>query len=130
VSRENVEVVRKALAAVNGRDLDGYLSLSTPDWELVTPFADIEGSFKGEKGVREFFSWLAQGTREFRFEPERIEPAGGDRVVALLRLTVVSKGGIRFTESPANVYELAAGKIRRVRVYRDQADALEAVGLG
>jgi ketosteroid isomerase-like protein len=129
MSRQNVEVVRKALAAVNGRDLDGYLTLCAPDWELVTPFADIEGSFEGEKGAREFFSWLAHGTREFGFDAERIEPAGEDRVVALLELTLVSEGGIRFTQSTANVYELAGGKLRRVEVYRDPAAALEAVGL-
>src|SRR5207248_1295375 len=43
MSEENVEIVQRAIAAVNNRDLDGYLALCASDVELITPVAPIEG---------------------------------------------------------------------------------------
>ena len=36
MSEENVEIVRRAIAAVNKRDVDGYLGLCAPNVELIT----------------------------------------------------------------------------------------------
>ncbi|MGZ8667559.1 MAG: nuclear transport factor 2 family protein, partial [Solirubrobacterales bacterium] len=55
MSQETVEVVSRAIAAINGRDIDAYLALCDPDVELINPVAAIEGPNRGEAGIRNFF---------------------------------------------------------------------------
>ena len=40
MSQENVETVHRAIAAINRRDIDGYLACCTKDVQLVTPVAE------------------------------------------------------------------------------------------
>jgi ketosteroid isomerase-like protein len=129
MSRENVELVRRAIAALNDRDVDAYLALCTPDIELVSPVAPLEGANTGPEGIRQFFSALDEGATLFRLDIEELQPVGANRVVALLRLAFESKGGIPFPQRLTNVYDLVEGKLKRVRVYLDRAEALEAAGL-
>ena len=49
MSQENLEVVRRAVAALNARDLDGYLACCTPDVELHIPEV-IGGIYEGPEG--------------------------------------------------------------------------------
>ena len=60
MSQENLEIVRRAVNALNEGDVDGYLALCSADIELASPVASIEGANKGADGIREFFS----GVRE------------------------------------------------------------------
>jgi ketosteroid isomerase-like protein len=53
MSKENVEIVRRAISAVNERDVDAYLALCSPDFELINPVAAIEGPNRGEQGGSE-----------------------------------------------------------------------------
>jgi len=55
MSEENVEIVRRAVAAINDRDVDAYLALCDPDVELINPVAAIEGPNRGESGDPELF---------------------------------------------------------------------------
>jgi hypothetical protein len=41
MSHENVEVVERLIAAVNERDLGGYLACCTDDIRLWTPWASV-----------------------------------------------------------------------------------------
>jgi ketosteroid isomerase-like protein len=129
MSRENLEVAEQAIAAVNERDVDGYLALCTSDVEMVSPVASLEGTDRGAAGIRHFFSMLDEATDNFRLELERVEAVGGDRAFAFTRVSRASEGGIPVAALSASVYDLAEGKIRRVQVFLDRQEALEAVGL-
>lgn len=129
MSQEDVEVTERAIAAINERDVDGYLGLCTPDVEMVSPVASLEGTDRGAEGIRHYFSILDEASSNFRLELERVEAVGDDRVLAFTRFSVASEGGIPFAGSAASVYDLAEGKIRRVQVFLDRQQALEAVGL-
>jgi ketosteroid isomerase-like protein len=129
MSQENVEVVQRAIAAVNERDVDGYLACCTPDMELVSPIAPLEGSASGAEGIRQWFAGLDEAQAEFRLDIESLRAVGEDRVLALVQVVTVSRGGIPYSQPAANVYDLVGAKLRRVRVYLDRNAALEAVGL-
>jgi ketosteroid isomerase-like protein len=129
MSRENLEVAERAIAAVDERDVDGYLALCAPDVEMVGPVASLEGTDRGAEGIRHFFSMVDEATDNFRLELERVEAVGEDRVLAFTRLSGASEGGIPVAALAASVYDLAEGKITRVQVFLDRQDALEAVGL-
>ena len=128
MSQENVEVVRRALEALDRRDLDAYLEVASPEIELITPASPLQGAITGHDGIRDFFRemWTFSDASEFRVEEIR---AVGDRVLALFALTAIGPQGIQTSSRVAGVYDLEDGKIRRAHIFGDRAEALEAVGL-
>ena len=130
MSQENVEVVRQLIAAINERDVDRYLSLCTAEVEIAEPTTRLDGpSSRGPENVRAFFARVEEGSTTFRIEVERIDTVGRDRVLVFGQVKVVSTSGVALEHSTTNVYQLSAGKLRRVDVYFDREEALEAHGL-
>ena len=84
MSQENVEVVERAVAAVNARDIERYLACCTPDIEMRRPLADIGGRTKGLDGIRRFFADIEDAAPDFRLELERVVAIGSDRVLAFV----------------------------------------------
>jgi ketosteroid isomerase-like protein len=99
MSQENVKIVKRAVAAVNQRNIDGYLACCTEDVRLVTPVADVAGAYDGPNGIRRFFTGTGRAS------------------------------GIPIENATGNVYDLANGKIKRIRIFFDREQALEAAGL-
>jgi SnoaL-like domain len=139
MSEENVAVVRELISAVNDRDVDRYLANCTESILLETPWAAVEGAYEGPDAMRRFFSDLGDTLPDFRLEIERLQPVGADRILALLlvsatgRASGISAGadvpGATARDLPtATIYDLAGGKIRRIRVFLDRAEALKAAG--
>jgi ketosteroid isomerase-like protein len=132
VSQENVGVVKRVIAAVNERDIDGYLACCTEDIQLRTPWTPIEGVYEGQDAIRRFFVDLSDTSPDFRLSIERLEAVGADRVLAFMLVSATGRAsGIPAgTDAPtANVYDLVDGKINRIRIFVDRAEALKAVGL-
>src|SRR5512133_769997 len=86
MSQENVEVVRRALAALDRRDVEAYLKVASPDIELIQPAAPLEGPITGHEGIRRFFGDLRTFSDASEFRVEEIG-AVGERVLALFVLT-------------------------------------------
>lgn len=128
--QESIEVVRRAITALNERDIDGYLACCTEDVQLLPPTAQIEGAYDGPNGVRRFLADVQDAGPDFRLEVEHLENLATELVLASLRATATGRTtGIDTDLQITNVYELDNGKIRRVRVFRDRDEALEAAGL-
>ncbi len=121
MSQQTLEPVRNALEALNERNVDRYLSHCTDDVRLESPVAAIEGAYEGPDGIRRFFGDVRDAIPDLRVEIERLDPAGPERVFARLRGRASGRvSGIALSFALANVYELVDGKIRRVRVFRDE----------
>jgi ketosteroid isomerase-like protein len=129
MSQENVEVVSRAIAAINGRDIDAYLALCDPDVELINPVAAIEGPNRGEAGIRNFFQAINEATTRFELEVKRLQPLDNNRVLGSLTLVLETERGYRDRQAMTTLYELEGGKLLRVCVFADHAEALEAAGL-
>jgi ketosteroid isomerase-like protein len=132
MSQENVEVVERAIAALNERDIDRYLGCCTQDIEVQTPWADIGGVYEGSAAIRRLLADIEDAGPDFRLEIERLESIGVDQVLGFLRATASGRasGAAIVDDLPtANIYDFADGKIRRIRIFRDRQEALEAVGL-
>jgi hypothetical protein len=137
--QENVEVVERVIAAFNERDIDQYLACCTEDIELQTPAALIEGAYEGPDGIRRYFADVRDIFSDMRIITERLESIGADRVLAFLRLSATGRvSGLTEAVTPTataagiptgNVYDLAEGKIRRIRIFFYRQAALEAAGL-
>jgi ketosteroid isomerase-like protein len=129
MSRENVEVVRAAIDAFNRRDLRAWDALFHPDVEI-----DWSASRGLEARVYRGREDAARFVRTFEtfegvvFEPERFIDAG-DSVVIPNTSRFMGRDGIETVARGALVYEVRGGRVARVCLYQDTADALEAAGL-
>jgi ketosteroid isomerase-like protein len=139
MSQENMAVVRDVISAVNERDVDRYLGHCTEGIQLHTPWAAVEGVYEGADAIQRFFSDLRDTMPDFRLTIERLQPIGADRVLAFLSASASGRAsGLSGNVLPAatadavptaNIYDLADGKISRVRIFLDREQALEAAGL-
>jgi hypothetical protein len=67
---------------------------------------------------------------DFRLDVERLELVEAGRVVAFIRGHATWRvSGIPTEIKTANVYDFEGDRIRRVRIFSDRQQALEAVGL-
>jgi ketosteroid isomerase-like protein len=130
VSQENVELVRRALAAFNARDIDGYLACCAADIQLENLLSAIEGEYTGHVAIRRFFDDIAAAAPDFTVNVESLEAIGTDRVLAFVHVTASGRvSGIASDTPTANLYDVADGRIKRLRVFLDRVEALKAVGL-
>jgi ketosteroid isomerase-like protein len=138
MSQENLQVVEELISAVNDRDVDRYLAHCTENIRLETPWTAVEGVYQGPDAIRRFFSDLRDTAPDFHLVIERLEPIGADRVLGLLWVSATGRASGLTAERlhatggdtpTANIYDFAGGKIRRIRIFLDRQEALEAVGL-
>src|SRR6266480_1146367 len=130
MSQDNLEIVERAIAAINARDLDGYLACCTEDIELHTPLAAVGGVYVGADGIRQFMVDIEEAAPDFRLDLQRAEAVGADQMVASVRTSSTGRtSGIPLGFDSTNVYDFAEGRIKRVRIFRDRQEALKAVGL-
>jgi ketosteroid isomerase-like protein len=130
MSQENVEIVRRAYETFNAGDISGWLALHSPDAELhdlpVLPGAAVH---RGHAELRTWAEQMIETAEDLRFEPQRFIEAG-DFVLASVRGTGKGRGsGVPAEISFFHVAEFGDGKIRRLRSYATEDEALEAAGL-
>jgi ketosteroid isomerase-like protein len=119
MSRENVEVVRRAIDALNRRDLDAAFRYLDPEIEVDwSRFRRLEaGVYGGEPAARGF--WITP--------LEFIEV--GDHVVVPNSTLVCGRDGIEAVARSAPVVTVRSGRIVLCALYQEKAEALDAVGL-
>jgi len=129
MSQETLEVVRQAVAALNARDLEGYLACCTRDVELHTPEV-FAGVYEGPQGIRRFLTDVEDAAPDFHIDIQDLEGVGDYQVLAFIRTGSHGRASrIPMATTQTNVYDLVDGKIRRIRIFPDHHQALKAVGL-
>ncbi len=130
MSQQNVETVERAIAAVNARDVDGYLACCTENVELVTPLALIGAEYVGAAGIRRFFTDIQDVGPDFRIDVQSVQAVGESSVIVFMRTSATGRAsGLATGTESTNVYDLADGKIERIRIFLDDAEALKAMRL-
>jgi ketosteroid isomerase-like protein len=129
MSQENVETVIRAIAAINAREIDAYLSFCTENVELLIA-ESVGAEYLGADGIRRFFSDIEDVGPDFRIDVHRVQAVGDSHALAFLRVSWTgSASGIVTSSESGNVYEFVDGKISRIRIFLDRDEALKAVGL-
>ena len=130
MSQENVRLVERAIAAINARDIEGYLACCSEDVKLETPMAAVGGVYEGIDGIRRFLMDVEEAAPDFRIELDGVEEVDSKRVIAFLRNSSTGRAsGIPMAWAQTNVYDLIDGKISHIRIFFDRQEALKAVGL-
>jgi ketosteroid isomerase-like protein len=127
---QNARLVERAIAAINARDIEGYLACCTENVKLETQLPAVGGVYDGTDGIRRFFTDIEEAGPDFRIELDGVEEVDSKRVLAFMRTSSTGRAsGIRLAGSSTNVYDLIDGKISHIRIFLDRQEALKAVGL-
>jgi ketosteroid isomerase-like protein len=130
MSRENVEVVRRALDGWNRGDVDAWLESVHPKVEWSSAIlSQVQGEtvHRGRAEMRQF--WDEWSVWDLTIEVSEIRDLG-DTVVALRHIRTRGKAsGIDLERPIAYVFEFDGGLARKVRAHVDPGEALEAVGV-
>jgi len=132
MSQENVEVVRRMLAAFAAGSLDAMTELVDPDinWRAAEGAVDDVGEMHGAVAVRRYVQDWIDTFDDFSVVVEELRDLGDGRVLAVQRLKARAKlSGIEIDLRYAAVSTVRDGKIVRGREYLSVDQALEAVGL-
>jgi ketosteroid isomerase-like protein len=130
VSQENVEIVRRWVAAFNRGDPKGVLELCNPEVEWWDREDDPGASVRrGYDENRKALAELDEALAELRIEPEEFIGAGEHVVVPIRLLGRGRASGVPFEEQEVHVFRLRDGKISEGREYREKDEALKAVGV-
>jgi ketosteroid isomerase-like protein len=131
MSQENVEIVRHCFELFRRADYGATLAYFDPSVETVEP-EEMPGAatYVGYEGLAEAFSHFADAWEGYTVEAEQLTAAGENQVVASAKYHAIGKeSGVPVETSVSHVYEFAAGRIVRWRMFNSRAEALEAVGL-
>ena len=128
MSRENVELVRRAYEAFNRGDLDGMVADFAPTFEYASTGAipGAGGVYRGQDGMRQFLGWLWNDFESPRAEIGELIEAG-DQVLA--ELTLRGRGKQSGVEAGWDVWQLWTlhdGKMVRGEGFTSREEALEA----
>ena len=132
MSQENVERVKEAVEAINGRDIEAALEYAHPDveWQTLDAFPDA-GTYRGPEGVLSFFETWFDTFKGFRLHLEKCEAVDNNRVLARLRVSGEGvESGVEVGSPPFfQLLEYRDGLLIRARMFPTESEALEAAGL-
>jgi len=131
MSRENVEVVRRATDAYNRGALEEAAKWMDPEieWDMSRVEVPDPDVYRGVDGMLAFHRSWEESWESQDLEPQELIEAG-DQVVSVIRHVGRGKlSGAEVEQRFAQLWTVRDGKIVRMEMYPDREDALEAVGL-
>jgi ketosteroid isomerase-like protein len=129
MSQENVEIVRAGFEAWNRGDMDAFAEVHHPDVVLLAVEGWPEpGPYVGRDTLMRQFEQMRS-----TWDADNLEAISdfidvGDRVVMRISWDAVGQGP-GFNIEVTQVFTVRKGKIIRIEIFWDHAQALEAVGL-
>jgi ketosteroid isomerase-like protein len=130
MSQENVEIVRRSIEALNRRDLTTLAALWRSDAEVdwSRSRGPLKGVYRGSGEIENFQNEFWASFERLEIEAHGFTQAGSE-VVVPNTTHLRGRDGIEVTASSTFVYTVENRQITRLRMFQEQADALEAVGL-
>ena len=130
MSQERLEIVRRVYESLNRGDVDGVLELCDDDF--LMDFSERvfnPDTYRGHDGIRRFYEGVRDVWQTYRWDVEETRVAG-DSVVAMLHCHAQGReAGPPVDWRVAWLWTFRGSRPVALRFYRDQARALEAVGL-
>ena len=123
------DLVRRAVGAINDRDLGALLAVMDEDVEAVPLLAGVEGRYHGHDGIRRWLASLLDTFPDFSIEVLQVREIG-EVTVAVLG----TRGRGAGSETPIDATTWQVSRFRhdkciQWRVYSSESEAFEAEGL-
>jgi uncharacterized protein len=130
MSHENIELVRAGFEAFARGDIESVLRLCDEDILVMQPL-EMPGAaplLRGHAGVLEAFAEWPEQWDEYRIEILRAVDTG-DHVVTVHQTGRGKSTGIPVEIQNAMVFAIRQGKLAEWRIFMQEDEALDAVGL-
>ena len=131
MSQENVELIKRAFAALNRRDVDAAKAIADPNCELRTRFTGLEGRpYLGHQGVEDWFADVRESWATVKQTPERFIQVDDRRIIVATRFEGRGKGsGVEVDQLIGGIWTIQDERVISIETHKSVDDALEAVGL-
>ena len=128
MSQENVALVQQLIDALGRHDVDGVMATldSAVEW---TPVEATDSGYAVHRGQDDVRAWLTERFAELHWEADRVEDAGGETVVALVRTAGAGADSGEKAAAVGAIFTVRAGKIMRIAEYADPSRAFAKAGL-
>ena len=132
VTRGNIEVARELIDAVNGGDLDAFLSLVRPDveWDDREGWPGIAGVYTGPDGVRDWWDRFLEVWDSVAIEIEEIEEGPNGSV--MMQVSGAFRGESSGVPTEIRAWEvlwIADGLVAKRQLTWSRQDGRAAAGL-
>ena len=125
MSRENVEIVRAAMAAFERGDVADALAMADP--QLVSTRVDPDGAvFRGHAGFRQMLAEWVEGFTDWSLRGDEFIDAGDHVVVAVHQSARGAASGAPVEGRYWMVCSVPTGLISGLAIYSEKEQALEA----
>jgi uncharacterized protein len=126
---DRLELIRQGYEAWNRGDRRWVLDHMSEDVEWVTPDEDLDrGTYRGHKGVQDFWEQWRASVGQLGFEVERMVESGDDVAVVTRRRGKGEHSGLEVSDSVVQVFSFDGDKCVRVQEYYDTDAALREIG--
>jgi hypothetical protein len=120
-----IDVTRRWAEALNRRDVDVMVDLSTEDVDCDPLQISVSGRYLGHEGVRRWMREVTTHDPGHRVLIEDVRPIGDDRIAVF--------GQLKMNDRPVSPYTMVTwlrdGKIAIMRSYLSDAQTLTELGL-
>jgi ketosteroid isomerase-like protein len=130
MSKENVETVRRHAEGWNRRDLKAWLASFHPDAEIdwSRSRGPLKGVYRGEGELEVFWDEFWSTFEDVQLETHNLMHAGSE-VIFANTAHMRGRQGIEVVARSTLVFTLEKGRITRLRLFQERAEALKAAGL-
>jgi ketosteroid isomerase-like protein len=125
MARANVELVERALAALNSGNIEALVAVCDEDFELdMSDRVFNPATYRGHEGIRQFHREVLDVWEHYVWEPEQVLEQA-NRVLALVRTTGKGRGsGLEVDRQTAMIWTVRGDRALSLRFYRDRKRAL------
>jgi ketosteroid isomerase-like protein len=130
MSEQNVEIVRRMYDAFHRGDAEGALAHFAPDVLVDASRARPDGGKgQGREQLNTIVTAWMGAWDEWREEIEEMRDLGSEVLILSVQHGRGKGSGVEVEARYALLYEVQGGKITRLDMYKEPAEALEAAGL-
>lgn len=96
---------------------------------MPSEYPEGEQVFFGRRGMAEVIALLRDSWTSWRFQAEEFVESGHSVMVLIRVKAEGGASGLAVVQETAHVWTVRNGRLASIQIYRDRAQALEAVGL-
>jgi ketosteroid isomerase-like protein len=128
--KENVEVFRAAMDAINRGDAEALVALCHPEGLVQALRSPVEGAYEGREGARRFVVDNRENFASFRADYPDLHTLEDGRVLAIGRVYIRGRASeIETDVASAGIAVIRDGLLYRWWDYGDAEEARRAAGL-